>query len=96
LFPNNNLAAKQKYCLSKKILATKHWHPSTKQPEIVGKVFGILFFSCQARCLEQGGGAEVGRWRDSGPGATEKAEAYALTCKVQFTATFGTSTDKLS
>jgi hypothetical protein len=27
------------------VLATKHRHPSTKQPEIVGKVFIIFFLS---------------------------------------------------
>jgi hypothetical protein len=44
-------------------MATKHWHPSTKQPEIFRKVFIIFFFSCRARCLAQDGAAEVERWR---------------------------------
>jgi hypothetical protein len=44
-------------------LATKNWHPCTEQPEVRGKTFIILFFSCRAQCLAQGYAAEVERWR---------------------------------
>ena len=47
------------------ILATKHLHPSTKQPEIARTVFRIFFFCCRARflMLAKNGAAEVERWR---------------------------------